>query len=119
MMQHLPNGIPIAAIPEALRRRAQWVLWRLDPKDDKPDELTKVPYRDIGKKALANKPSTWIAFDDAVRRWHANPNGWAGVGYEFSEDDPYTGVDLDNCLDPSTGYVESWADKELALLLPT
>jgi hypothetical protein len=119
MTQYLPNGAPIAAIPEALRQREQWVLWRLDPKDDKPHELTKVPYRDVGRKARANDPKTWLAFDEAVRRWAANPNGWAGIGYEFSEDDLYTGVDLDSCLDPATGIVAQWADRELAELPPT
>src|SRR4029453_3946111 len=74
-MTHLPNGAPIAAIPEALRRRAQWVLWRLDPKDDKPDEPTKVPYADINRKAKANDSRTWLTFDEALRRWAANPNG--------------------------------------------
>lgn len=115
-MTHLPNGAPIAAIPEALRQRDQWVLWRLDPKKDTPDELTKVPYRDIGRKARANDTKTWLAFDVALARWRANPSGWAGIGYEFGADDPYTGIDLDSCLDPATGIVEPWADKELALL---
>jgi primase-polymerase (primpol)-like protein len=58
-MTHLPNGAPIAAIPEALRQVDQWVLWRLDPKDEKPEELTKVPYRDVDRKAKANNPKTW------------------------------------------------------------
>jgi hypothetical protein len=122
-MTHLPNGPPIAAIPEALRQRSQWVLWRLDPKDDKPEELTKVPYRDVGRKAKANDSKTWIPFDEAVQRWAANPNGWAGIGYEFGEFGAdgcsYTGIDFDNCLEPATGIVAEWADEELTLLLPT
>jgi Primase C terminal 2 (PriCT-2) len=121
MSEYLPNGTPIAAIPLALRERAQWVLFRLDPKEEKPEELTKVPYTNIdakGKKykARANDPTTWIPFDEAVRRWAASPDVWAGIGYEFSADDPYTGIDLDACLDLETGIVEQWADKELALL---
>jgi hypothetical protein len=57
----------------------------------------------------------------AVSRWSANPSGWAGIRYEFRDTGgPYiTGIDFDNCLDPATGMVEPWADKELALLLPT
>ena len=121
-MTHLPNGAPIAAIPTVLRQRDQWVLWRLDPKGDKTSELTKIPYRDVGRKALANKPHTWLPFIVALERWAANPSGWAGIGYEFGLDSggPYiTGLDFDNCLDSATGMVESWADKELALLIPT
>jgi hypothetical protein len=123
MTEHLPNGMPIASIPEALCCRSQWVLWRLDPKEEKPDELTKVPYIDLRKKAKADKPKTWMSFDVALQRWAANPNGWAGIGYEFGvapvQSPIYTGLDFDNCLDPATGYVADWADKELALLLPT
>lgn len=113
---HLPNGALITAIPEALRQRPQWVLWRLDLKDG---ELTKVPYSDVQRKARANDPKTWLSFDRALQRWQENPSGWAGIGYEFSADDPYTGIDLDSCLDPTTGRVADWADAELALLLPT
>lgn len=116
-MTHLPNGAPISAIPPALRQRPQWVLWRLDPSKD-TGEPTKVPYADIKRKARANDPKTWLSFDEAERRWAANPNGWAGIGYEFSKDDPYTGIDLDSCISPD-GAVAQWADAELALLLPT
>jgi hypothetical protein len=76
--QLLPTGAPVAAIPEALRRRDQWVLWRLDAKED--GELTKVPYSDLGRKAQANKPSSWLSFDVALQRWAANPHGWVGIG---------------------------------------
>jgi primase-polymerase (primpol)-like protein len=115
----LPNGGPIAAIPEALRHRSQWVLWRLEAKPHKPGELAKVPYTDLKRVAKANDPRTWLPFDVALERWAANPNGWQGIGYEFSGNDPYTGIDLDNCIDPTTGVVAPWADDELALLLPT
>jgi replicative DNA helicase len=32
-----------------------------------------------------------------------------GIGYVFSADDPYCGIDLDGCRNPDTGHVESWA----------
>jgi primase-polymerase (primpol)-like protein len=49
MTQHLPNGAPIAAIPEALRQRERWVLWREE--EVKPGKWTKVPYTYTRKKA--------------------------------------------------------------------
>jgi primase-polymerase (primpol)-like protein len=55
-MMLLPNGAPIAAIPEGLCSRTQWVLWREEPKPNKPDEFTKIPYTDLGRKALSNTP---------------------------------------------------------------
>lgn len=119
MSDILPNGAPIAAIPLALRQRPQWVLWRNEPKRDKPDESTKMPYSDVGHKARSNDPKTWLSFAVALARWASNPSGWAGIGYVFSADDPYTGIDLDTCLNPANGQVAGWADAELALLLPT
>jgi putative DNA primase/helicase len=33
----------------------------------------------------------------------------AGVGFVFTADDPYCGVDLDNCIDAENGKLKSWA----------
>jgi len=35
--------------------------------------------------------------------------GFAGVGFVFSSDDPYTGIDLDKCRNPETGQIEESA----------
>jgi primase-polymerase (primpol)-like protein len=32
-----------------------------------------------------------------------------GVGYVFSDGDPYSGVDLDNCRGRETGEIADWA----------
>ena len=34
----------------------------------------------------------------------------------FSDDDPYTGVDFDRCVDPVTGEVEAWAQAHVDAL---
>lgn len=39
----------------------------------------------------------------------AAADGLAGVGFVFSPDDPYIGVDLDGCRDPITGALQPWA----------
>src|SRR5690349_13439505 len=100
--------IDIDSIPLALRKCPQWILWHLEPKKDKPSELTKVPYTEVNRKAIANNPRTWLSFETALSRYQANPNGWSGIGYEFAHDDPYTGIDLDNCLN-AAGVVATWA----------
>lgn len=83
------------AIPAELRARRQWVVWRLVKRDD--GKGTKVPYRADGSgKASSTDPSTWSTFDAAVAGAEAlNANG---IGYVFSPDDPYFGLDLDGEL---------------------
>jgi hypothetical protein len=38
------------------------------------------------------------------------PRAHDGVGFVFTESDPFCGVDLDACVDPKTGGVASWAE---------
>lgn len=94
--------------PGELRARDQWVCWRLETRDGRP---TKVPYSPVSAwPALSNKASSWGSFDLAaallVACWELQ-----GLGYVFSADDPYCGVDFDHCVDPGSGEVAPWASK--------
>jgi P4 family phage/plasmid primase-like protien len=84
-----------ALVPAALRERPQWVVWRYIKRAGK---WTKCPIdpRD-GSGADSTDASTWTSLDDAVAAWRANSR-YAGVGYVFAADDPFTGVDLDECI---------------------
>lgn len=90
-------------IPAALRERPQWVLWKTIQRD-KP---TKVPFGIDGKPAKANDPATWARFEDVCKSFDGG--GYDGIGYEFSKEDPFIGVDLDGCRRPDTGEVAEWA----------
>jgi len=82
-------------IPSALTARNQWVVWRYAMRKGK---WTKVPFNArTGHEASSTDPSTWSTFAEAV---HALGEGSAydGVGFVFSADDPYCGVDLDDCI---------------------
>lgn len=37
--------------------------------------------------------------------------GLDGIGFMFSVSDPYTGIDLDKCLNAETGELEPWAQR--------
>lgn len=96
-------------IPQGLKERHQWVLWKSEIREGKP---TKIPYcpKDPKLKAKANKPETWGTHDEALNLYEARKgNGIAGIGYEFSYYDPYSGIDLDHCRDPKTGKIDPWA----------
>src|SRR5215203_1732216 len=97
-----PDGIP-----DELKRRQQWVNWRLEERDGK---TTKVPYNPrAGRKASSIDPATWSAFAAVVSA--AKSGAYTGIGFVFSSDDPYTGVDLDHCRDRETGEIAPWAWK--------
>jgi hypothetical protein len=67
------------------------------------------------REASSTDPTTWGTFDQAVTACKES-EGLAGVGFVFSADDPFAGIDLDNCIDTSSGEVKSWARPILAQL---
>lgn len=79
--------------PSELKDLAQWVCYRIEARDSKP---TKIPYSVDGHKAASDNPATWTTFDAACKAY-LNGN-YNGVGFVFSEHDPYVGVDLDKCV---------------------
>ncbi len=104
--------IIIDAIPQELRKLPQWVCWKYETrvKNDGTTDDTKVPIdAHHGSKAKANDPATWCTFAEAVAA--KERYGCDGIGFMFSDDDPFTGVDLDACRDPVTGFITPWAAK--------
>ena len=94
-------------IPEELRRRPQWLVWKLEERDSKP---TKIPYIAGGVgKASSTDSETWRSFDEAVVA--LKTGRYDGIGFAFSTGDPYAGIDLDDCRNPETGELEEWAAK--------
>jgi putative DNA primase/helicase len=94
--------VKVESIPEELKIRPQWVVWKAV--GDKPD---KVPYSArTGRKASSTDLLTWSTFQEALEAYE---NGdYAGLGFVFSSADPYTGIDLDNCVDEN-GEIAGWA----------
>jgi hypothetical protein len=99
-------------IPAELRDRPQWVLWKRIERDGKP---TKVPFSAAGRAASTVNPATWATFDDVVAAIRTDKS-YSGVGYVFAKDDPFVGVDLDDCRDPASGTIKPWAEKLIAEL---
>jgi putative DNA primase/helicase len=94
--------VKVEGIPEELRVRPQWVVWKAV--GDKPD---KVPYSArTGRRASSTDLLTWSTFQEALEAYE---NGdFAGLGFVFSSGDPYTGIDLDDCVD-ADGEIALWA----------
>ena len=82
-------------VPEEMRRRPQWVVWKLEKRPGEP-KPTKVPYI-AGAVGMASSRDlmTWRTFEEAVRALEGGR--WNGVGFMFCSADAFVGVDLDNC----------------------
>jgi putative DNA primase/helicase len=102
---------PIAEnIPEALKERPQWVCWRVVHKRNK--KPTKVPHvPGTVNKASSTDLMTWRTFEEALAAYEAGEPPYDGIGFVFCSADPFVGIDLDECIDPQTSEVVSWAQE--------
>jgi putative DNA primase/helicase len=92
--------------PGELRTANQFVCWL---EEDRDGDVTKVPYSVHGGRASSTNPKTWAPFEAAIA--YAEEHSMSGVGFVFTEDDPFAGIDIDKCRDPETGEIEPWAWK--------
>src|SRR5215203_2399045 len=97
-----------------IRDLRQWICWRSEERDGKP---TKIPYSPLtGSKASSTNPNTWASYSEAVVAY--KEGSYDGIGFVFTKEDEFVGVDLDHGLHPETGEIEPWAreiiDKDTA-----
>ncbi|MBI1360002.1 MAG: DUF3987 domain-containing protein [Alphaproteobacteria bacterium] len=104
-------------IPAELKAYRNFVVWRYEHKPNQ-EKLAKVLYSPHTKRhASSIDPKTWRAFDECVAAFRAskrNPPGkqWDGIGFVFSDNDPYAGVDFDQTDDAELfAYQKQWAER--------
>jgi primase-polymerase (primpol)-like protein len=91
--------------PKNLGDLPQWVCWRAELREGK---ATKIPYSPgSGSRARSDDPATWGTLAEAKRS--AREGDYDGIGFVFTASDPFSGVDLDACVDPKSGEIASWA----------
>jgi Protein of unknown function (DUF3987)/NrS-1 polymerase HBD domain len=81
-------------IPDELRDRIQWVCWKYEQRDGRTTKIPKNP--STGRNANTADTTTWGTFDEAVAA--AERHNFDGIGFVFTKDDPYVGIDIDDCL---------------------
>jgi hypothetical protein len=107
----IDRGAPSAL--DELRTHRQWVCWDYvtRPGAAKPTKPPMSPH--TGRGASHAKPADWGTYEQAEAC--AERRKFAGVGFVLTEDDGYTGIDLDKCRNPETGKLDQWADDIVAL----
>lgn len=108
----LRGGVDVSGIPAELKARAQWVVWWRG--DQRPDgRYAKVPHMpQTSAPASSNDPMTWGTFDQALTAF--KQQGYDGIGFMLSADDPFLVIDLDRCHDRDTGALTAEATSLLA-----
>ncbi len=92
-------------IPNELKELRQWVVWKRD----------KVPYSArTGRPASPTDPNTWTDYTAAVRALQKE-DAYCGVGFVFTADDPYIGIDIDDCAS-STGKIRPFVQEIISKL---
>ncbi|WP_158055603.1 phage NrS-1 polymerase family protein [Halorussus halophilus] len=93
-------------IPASLHEYDQWVCWRTQARDGKQTKVPVNPH--TGRYGSATDPDTWGSFEQA--RAYAVDGSASGLGFVFTDNDPFVGVDLDDARDPETETPTEWAE---------
>jgi AAA domain len=95
-------------VPADLRDRHQWMVWRYlyQPEKNKQKPWTKPPFSVLtGRIADCTDPANWVSFKEACAAYVRG--GFDGIGFAFSENDEFCGIDLDHSRDPQTEAIVS------------
>ena len=81
---------------EDLQAYNHFVVWKKTP------ENKKIPFDPTSKSlARTDDPNTWGNLEQALTA--LKTGNYHGIGFVFSEDDPFTGIDIDHCVSKNQG----------------
>jgi primase-polymerase (primpol)-like protein len=100
-MSLIPNRVPLE-----LQDLQRWVLWRYETRDGKS---TKVPITAMGYAANVTNPNCWSEFGDLVELLRKRPGFADGIGFVFTPEDCFSGLDLDHVWLSDADLGASWA----------
>src|SRR5438067_6554125 len=90
---------------------SQFVVWKYTMENRK---LKKRPFNSrTNLPAKTNDPSTWTGIEPVLKA--LSTGRYNGIGFVFSESDPFTGTDLDNCV-AKDGNIAAWAQEIITSL---
>ena len=94
------KSVKLSGIPDELKGYPQWVVWRYEQyKGDKKPR--KVPYSPVTGKRVKTTPNdsgNWGTIEDAVQAAKTFKGRFHGIGFVFSAEDPFVGIDIDHCV---------------------
>lgn len=95
-------------IPSEMREYNQWVCWRFE--DRGGDKPTKVPVNPrTGYPASVTSAADWASFNEACAFANAPGASVKGIGFVFTDADPFAGIDLDGDGDVERRIADAFA----------
>ncbi len=92
-------SLPRKSALAELQEYAQFVCWRYGALDQTTGKRKKIPLNPkTGGAASVSEPTTWGSYDEAMAL-KARARLVDGIGFVFTESDPFVGIDLDGCID--------------------
>lgn len=100
----------LEVLPRDLQEANQWVCWRYAERNKPDTKSAKIPLNPTtGRPADVTKPDDWTGSVTAALYYHdVGETETAGIGFVFTSDDPFVGIDLDDCI-TAPGKLEPWA----------
>ena len=86
-------------IPGELKSYHQWVVWSQEQSMGK--KTRKIPYSPVtGKKVKTtlDDSANWGTVEEAIQAFNNSKGKFDGIGFIFSAEDPFVGVDIDHCM---------------------
>lgn len=88
----------IQSIPAELRAIRQWHVYKLTPRKD-GEKMNKAPADPVTGQNLAGWQKSFFSFEQTLEALLENkPGNLAGVGFVFTGEEPFSGADLDSCI---------------------
>ena len=95
-------------IPYELKPLKQWVCFSLETNKNATGKPIKVPMiPGLKIRASVSKPGNWRSFSFALSK----AASYCGIGFVLTSNDPYTGIDIDNCRNKLTGEISPKAQE--------
>lgn len=114
-MQNLIGALNAGGALNALTHFRQFIVCQFVPDTDRPGKTIKYPIHPVhGYKTDPHDPACWVTATEAITQAEKFGIGY-GVGFVFTERDPFFFIDIDECITPA-GYAP--IVHELVGLLP-
>lgn len=103
------TSVNFDSIPDELKERDQWILWKYGSNSQKLPLATS----NLSKSTDYTDSKNWSSFEDVRDAYEKNSNKLSGIGFVFTESDPYVGIDWDHSRDKLSGFWDTEVFEEI------